>query len=52
LFVIISGVRFFFFSVLYKQLIWVDLMILTWDLGVWSSSRSHVRFSSVSIWVG
>jgi len=27
-------------------------VVLAWDLGVRSSSRSQVRFSPVSIWVG
>ncbi|KEH22813.1 PPR domain protein [Medicago truncatula] len=32
-----------------KESTWVDLMVLVWDLGVCSSSKSQIRLSPVSI---
>jgi len=31
---------------------WIGLVVLAWDLGVCSSSRSQARFSLVPIWRG
>jgi len=35
-----------------SQPTWIDVVVLVWDIRIYSFSKSYVRFSLVSIWMG